>query len=46
MAEETAELRDGADVALIGIRRVNMTSIDFVGMNASLKAGHAAHRAC
>jgi hypothetical protein len=41
-----AELRDGADVALIVKGGVELTAADFVGLRGSLKAGHAAERQC
>jgi hypothetical protein len=44
--ERAAELPDGADVALFGIGRADMTSPAFGEFNDSQKAGHAAHPAC
>jgi hypothetical protein len=41
-----AELADGADVALVGIGEVDMTSGAFVEINGLLKVGHAAHPRC
>jgi hypothetical protein len=42
----SVELADGAAVALFGIGSVYMTSIAFVEIEVSLKAGHAAHPPC
>jgi hypothetical protein len=44
--ESYAELADGTDVALFGIDTANMNDIAIVRINASLKAGHAAHPRC
>jgi hypothetical protein len=43
---ETAELADGAAVALFEIAGVNMSRVAFVEINGALKAGHAAHPRC
>lgn len=41
-----AELADGADVAFFGIVGVDVSTVAFVEVNGSLKAGHAAHPQC